>query len=50
MDIENEQINDFRNEDDEEPVEINSSTDEADNEEDLQLHMDDLSDRDEEFF
>ena len=50
MDIENEQINDFRNEDDEEPVEINSSTDEADDEGDLQLHMDDLSDRDEEFF
>jgi len=31
-------------------MEINSSSDEADDEGDQQLHMDDLSDSDEEFF
>jgi len=50
VEIENEQINYFRDVYDEEPVEISSSSDEANDERDQQLHMDDLSDSDEEFF
>jgi len=48
-DVENEQINDIRDVDDEEAVEINSSSDEADDEGNLQFHMNDLSDSDDDF-
>ena len=47
---ENEQINYFIEDYDEEPMEINSSSDETGDEGDQQLDMDDLSDSDEEFF
>ena len=49
VDIENEQINDIRDVEDEEAVEINSSSHDADDEGDLQFHMDDLSDSDDDF-
>jgi len=50
VDIGNEHINDIRDVDDAEVIDINKSSDEEGDQRDLQFDMDDLSDSDDEFF